>query len=113
MIWNNSRFGALENLEEEGDEEAQEEYFMMDTPDGPTCALLSGKGKRPQVQITEAQILNDKTGTNREAAMNKQKVFRAKQGDKNTDKNNRSGNQVRVIWWFEDLITETGWKRLL
>lgn len=86
---------------------------MMDTPDGPTCALLSSKGKRPQVQITEAQILNDKTGTNREAAMNKQKVFRAKQWDKNTDKNNRSGNQVRVIWWFEDLITETGWKRLL
>nr|GMC75337.1 uncharacterized protein LOC109184303 [Ipomoea batatas] len=38
----------MESLEEEGDEEAQEEYFMMDTPDGPTCALLSGKGKRPQ-----------------------------------------------------------------
>nr|GMC71589.1 uncharacterized protein LOC109158743 [Ipomoea batatas] len=73
------RFGALESLEEEGDEEAQEEYFMMDTPDGPTCALLSGKGKRPQVQITEAQILNDKTGTNREAAMNKQKRMETRQ----------------------------------
>nr|GLL46252.1 uncharacterized protein LOC109158743 [Ipomoea trifida] len=61
-IWDNSRFGVLENLEEDSEQEAQEEYNTMDRPNGPTGAGLSGKGKRPQVQITEAQITNDKSG---------------------------------------------------
>nr|GMD67143.1 uncharacterized protein LOC109158743 [Ipomoea batatas] len=47
-IWNNSRYGALENLEEHYEEEAQEELNGLDRLEGPSSALLSGKGKRPQ-----------------------------------------------------------------
>nr|GLL33579.1 uncharacterized protein LOC109158743 [Ipomoea trifida] len=65
-IWNNSRYGALENLEDESDEEAQDELTAMERPDGPTGALLSGRGKRPQVQTTEAQLRNDESRRNRE-----------------------------------------------
>nr|GME06640.1 uncharacterized protein LOC109158743 [Ipomoea batatas] len=65
-IWNNSRYGALDNLEDESDEEAQDELNAMERPDGPTGALLSGKGKRPQVQTTEAQLRNDESRRNRE-----------------------------------------------
>nr|GLL28178.1 uncharacterized protein LOC109158743 [Ipomoea trifida] len=93
-IWNNSRYGALENLDEEDDEEAQEEPYTMDRPDGPSGEVLAGKGKRPQVQITEAQLLNDRTGYSRGAAMEKQKVYREKQGDKSTSKSNNRGNQA-------------------
>nr|GMC51596.1 uncharacterized protein LOC109158743 [Ipomoea batatas] len=42
-IWNNSRFGALQNLEDETEDEAQEETNPMDRPDGPIGALLSAE----------------------------------------------------------------------
>nr|GMD97057.1 uncharacterized protein LOC109158743 [Ipomoea batatas] len=68
-IWNNSRYGALEDLEEESTEPDQAELTPGDRPDGETGAILSGKGKRPQVQITEAQLSNDKSENNRENNM--------------------------------------------
>nr|GMD01386.1 uncharacterized protein LOC109158743 [Ipomoea batatas] len=93
-IWNNSRYGALENLEEENEEEAQDEDSTRDRTEGPSGAALSGKGKRPQVQITEAQILNDNSATNRAAELGKQKETRTRQGNKQTDKNKRQINQA-------------------
>nr|GLL19123.1 uncharacterized protein LOC109158743 [Ipomoea trifida] len=93
-IWNNSRYGVLENLEEENEEEAQDEDSTRDRTEGPSGAALSGKGKRPQVQITEAQILNDNSATNRAAELGKQKETRTRQGIKQTDKNKRQINQA-------------------
>nr|GME08569.1 uncharacterized protein LOC109158743 [Ipomoea batatas]GME19424.1 uncharacterized protein LOC109158743 [Ipomoea batatas] len=90
-IWENSRFGALENLEEEIEVEIQEEHEMME---GPTGKTLAGKGKRPQVQITEAQILNDKAKTNTGNDKGKQKVYRAKEGNRRKDNNKKQGNQA-------------------
>nr|GMD04451.1 uncharacterized protein LOC109158743 [Ipomoea batatas] len=59
-ILNNSRYGVLEDLEEESTEPDQAELTPGDRPNSETGAILSGKGKRPQVQITEAQLSNDK-----------------------------------------------------
>nr|GMD17366.1 uncharacterized protein LOC109158743 [Ipomoea batatas] len=93
-VWNNTRFGALENYEEEYDEEAQEEHLQTDRPEGPTGALLAGKGKRPQVQISEAQLQNDNMRRNRENNMNKQTVFREKQKEKSAEKSRKHVNQA-------------------
>nr|GMD22626.1 uncharacterized protein LOC109158743 [Ipomoea batatas] len=93
-FWDNSRFGALENLEEELEEETQEEYVTMERPDGPTGAILAGKGKRPQVQITEAQVLNDKAKTNRVNTARRQPTYKAKEGNRSTDKSKKQVNQA-------------------
>nr|GLL30174.1 uncharacterized protein LOC109158743 [Ipomoea trifida] len=69
-------FGALENLEEEIVEGSQEEHVTMERMDGPTGAILAGKGKRPQVQITEAQVLNDKAVANKANTRGKQTMVR-------------------------------------
>nr|GLL27705.1 uncharacterized protein LOC109158743 [Ipomoea trifida] len=68
-VWDNSRFGALQNLEDETEDEAQEETNPMDRPEGLTGALSSGKGRRPQIQTTEAQIMNDKSEPRKESNM--------------------------------------------
>nr|GMD29449.1 Classical arabinogalactan protein [Ipomoea batatas] len=97
-FWDNSRFGALENLEEELEEETQEKYVMMERPDGPTGAILAGKGKRPQVQITEAQVLNDKATTaNRVNTARRQPTYKAKEGNMSTDKSKKQVNQAAEI----------------
>nr|GMC49232.1 uncharacterized protein LOC109158743 [Ipomoea batatas] len=53
------KFGALDNLDENNELEESEEDFYYERSDGPTGAILTAKGKRPQVQISEAQINND------------------------------------------------------
>nr|GMD25361.1 uncharacterized protein LOC109158743 [Ipomoea batatas] len=93
-FWDNSRFGALENLEEELEEETQEEYVTMERPDGPTGAILAGKGKRPQVHITEAQVLNDKATANRVNTARRQPTYKAKEGNRSTDKSKKQVNQA-------------------
>nr|GMC79990.1 uncharacterized protein LOC109158743 [Ipomoea batatas] len=93
-IWNNSRYGALEELEEEIDEENQEEPAPMERPDGPTGVLLSGKGKRPKIQITEAQVMNDKMVNNRANNRGRQVVYRAKEGNNRTNKGKKQTNQA-------------------
>nr|GMC97607.1 uncharacterized protein LOC109158743 [Ipomoea batatas] len=93
-VWNNTRFGALDSLEEDHDEEAQEDIFLEENPEGPSGTLLSGKGKRPQVQISEAQLLNDNMRQNKQTTMNKQKVYRAKQGEKSAEKSRKNVNQA-------------------
>nr|GMD08028.1 uncharacterized protein LOC109158743 [Ipomoea batatas] len=50
------------SLDEELEEEAQDEEPLFERPDGPTGAILLGKAKRAQVQVSEAQIVNDKSG---------------------------------------------------
>nr|GMD82700.1 uncharacterized protein LOC109158743 [Ipomoea batatas] len=93
-IWNNSRYGALENLEEDYEEEAQEELNGLDRSEGPSSALLSGKGKRPQVQITEAQVLNGNSRPNRETTVWKQRGSKERQGTRSTDKSKKHPNQA-------------------
>nr|GMC99412.1 uncharacterized protein LOC109158743 [Ipomoea batatas] len=93
-VWNNTRFGALDSLEEDYDEEAQEDIFLEENPEGPSGTLLSGKGKRPQVQISEAQLLNDNMRQNKQTTTNKQKVYRAKQGEHSAEKSRKNVNQA-------------------
>nr|GMD07778.1 uncharacterized protein LOC109158743 [Ipomoea batatas] len=93
-IWNNSRYEALENLEEESDEEAQEDLTTMERPDGPTGALLSGKGKRLQVQITEAQLRNDKSRMNREENRSSQNAKTTNEGNKSINRSRKHVNQA-------------------
>nr|GMC55483.1 uncharacterized protein LOC109158743 [Ipomoea batatas] len=93
-VWNNTRFGALDNLEEDYDEEAQEEQLTEDNLEGPIGTLLSGRGKRPQVQISEAQLLSDNMRQNKEKTTNKQRVYRAKQGDNSAEKSRKNVNQA-------------------
>nr|GME17321.1 uncharacterized protein LOC109158743 [Ipomoea batatas] len=93
-IWDNSRFGVLENLEEDSEQEAQEEYNTMDRPNGPTGAGLSGKGKRPQVQITEAQITNDKSGSNKGNNMGRTTGRHTGERSRNTEKSKKHANQA-------------------
>nr|GMD27673.1 uncharacterized protein LOC109158743 [Ipomoea batatas] len=66
--------------------------------EGLSSALLSGKGKRPQVQITEAQVLNGNSRPNRETTVWKQRGFKERQGtrstDKSTDKSKKHPNQA-------------------
>nr|GMD69200.1 uncharacterized protein LOC109158743 [Ipomoea batatas] len=93
-IWNNLRFGALENLEEETEEEAQDEITMMERPDGPTGTTLSGKGKRPQVQITEAQVRNEKSVTNKEKDLRRLTAQKATEGNRSMEKNRRQTHQA-------------------
>nr|GMC84499.1 uncharacterized protein LOC109158743 [Ipomoea batatas] len=93
-IWNNSRFGALENLEEESEDEAQEEYVTTDIPKGPTGTTLSGKGKRPQTQVTEAQISNDKTAPRRVSTTEKRPEKNTRADSRVTEGNKKQGNQA-------------------
>nr|GMD22754.1 uncharacterized protein LOC109158743 [Ipomoea batatas] len=93
-IWNNSRFGALENLEEESEDDAQEENVMTDIPEGPTGTTLSGKGKRPQTQVTEAQILNDKTAPRRVSTTEKRPEKNTRADNRVTEGNKKQGNQA-------------------
>lgn len=65
-----------------------------DRPDGETGAILSGKGKRPQVQITEAQLLNDKSENNRENNMGSNNVTKAREGNRSTVRNMKQSNQA-------------------
>nr|GMC84365.1 uncharacterized protein LOC109158743 [Ipomoea batatas] len=92
--WNNSRYGALENLEEENEDEAQEEYVMMDRPDGPTGAALSGRGKRPQTQVTEAQILNDKSVPRRGNTSEKNSEKNTRDENRSKEGNKKQGNKA-------------------
>nr|GLL16568.1 uncharacterized protein LOC109158743 [Ipomoea trifida] len=85
---------ALKNLEEDTEEEAQEEYTMMERPDGPTGAILSGKGKRPQTHTTEAQLLNDKSVHNRENAKGRQTLHKTKERSKSTKRNKKQTYQA-------------------
>nr|GMC86914.1 uncharacterized protein LOC109158743 [Ipomoea batatas] len=93
-IWDNSRFGVLENLDEDSEQEAQEEYNTMDRPDGPTGAGLSGKGKRPQVQITEAQITNDKSGSNKGNNKGRTTGRYTGESSRNMEKSKKHANQA-------------------
>nr|GMC46322.1 uncharacterized protein LOC109158743 [Ipomoea batatas] len=70
-IWNNSRYGALENLEEDTEEEAQEEYTMMERPDGPTERMLR-----------------------RENVKGRQTVHKTKERSKSTKRNKKQTNQA-------------------
>lgn len=58
-IWNNSRFGVLEDQEEADYPEAFLENQSEERADGPARPNIPGKGKRPQIQISEAQLAND------------------------------------------------------
>nr|GME19219.1 uncharacterized protein LOC109158743 [Ipomoea batatas] len=93
-IWNNSRYGALENLEDDTEDEAQEEPRETQRPDSPTGTTLSGKGKRPQTQISEAQILNDKSVPHRENTKGRQLAQSAKEGSTSTGRNTKQANQA-------------------
>nr|GLL17182.1 uncharacterized protein LOC109158743 [Ipomoea trifida] len=93
-VWDNSRFGVLENLEEESEQETQEEYNIRDRPDGPTGAGLSGRGKRPQVQVTEAQIINDKSGSNKGYTAGRTTRKQVGESSRNTERSRKHENQA-------------------
>nr|GMC80252.1 uncharacterized protein LOC109158743 [Ipomoea batatas] len=93
-IWDNSRFGALQNLEDETEDEAQEENNPMDRPNGPTGALLSGRGKRPQTQTTEAQIMNDKSEPRKENNTVKKATSTIREEGRSAEGSKRQGNQA-------------------
>lgn len=59
-IWNNSRFFALED--EDGCEDT--EILSDERVEGLAGTKLQGKGKRPHVQISEAQIIKNKMTRN-------------------------------------------------
>lgn len=88
-IWNNSRFWALENHEEETEEEIQEEFYMMDRPNGPTGAILCCKGKRPQVQVMETQILNDNSALSKGHNTKRKTMNNAWERSKSTKRSKR------------------------
>nr|GMD50178.1 uncharacterized protein LOC109158743 [Ipomoea batatas] len=93
-IWDNSRFGALQNLEDETEDEAQEENNPMDRPNGPTGALLSGRGKRPQTQTTEAQLMNDKSEPRKENNTVKKATSTIREEGRSAEGSKRQGNQA-------------------
>nr|GLL33745.1 uncharacterized protein LOC109158743 [Ipomoea trifida] len=120
-VWDNSRFAALQNLDEEAEDEAQEEDYLMNKPDGPTGTSLSGKGKRPQTQITEAQVLNDKSETRNGRNMEKKTMSNTREGSRGAEGSKRQGNQAAeteshtVVRGFENgsrvvrtMVTEEG-----
>nr|GLL44513.1 uncharacterized protein LOC109158743 [Ipomoea trifida] len=93
-VWDNSRFGALQNLDEESEDEAQEESALADKPDGPTGVMLSSKGKRPQTQTTEAQLQNDKSEPRRGNNTEKGTTSKLMEGSKGKEGSKRQGNQA-------------------
>nr|GLL30163.1 uncharacterized protein LOC109158743 [Ipomoea trifida] len=93
-IWNNSMYGVLENMDEENEEINQEEFAMTGRPDGPTGGALAGKGKRPQIQTTEAQILNDKSMNTRENTMGSQNAQKDREGNQSTLRNKNQTNRA-------------------
>nr|GMD98292.1 uncharacterized protein LOC109158743 [Ipomoea batatas] len=93
-IWNNSRYGALEDLEESNEGEIQDEEDQYERPNGPTGTILSGKGKKPQVQITEAQISNDKRTYNKKTATWSKTVNNGGEGSSSTEKTKRNSRQA-------------------
>nr|GMD66076.1 uncharacterized protein LOC109158743 [Ipomoea batatas] len=92
-IWNNSRYGVLDNLEE--DEETNEEDFTeMNGTDGSTGTTLAGRGKRAQIQTTEAQITNDKSANDRGNTKGGQNVQKDREGTRGTVRTNKQINQA-------------------
>nr|GMC99957.1 uncharacterized protein LOC109158743 [Ipomoea batatas] len=56
-VWDNSRFAALQNLDEEAEDEVQEEDHLMNKPDGPTGTRSRGAegSKRQGNQAAETE----------------------------------------------------------
>nr|GME05214.1 Epidermin biosynthesis protein like [Ipomoea batatas] len=94
---NNSRFGALEDLDEEAEEETHNEEPLFERPDGPTGAILSGKGKRAQLQVLEAQIANDKLGQQKKANNSKGSTSYKEKGPSTVERSRRSSKQLAEI----------------
>nr|GMD63670.1 uncharacterized protein LOC109158743 [Ipomoea batatas] len=96
-VWNNSRFGALEDLYEEVEEETHNEEPLFERSDGPTGAILSRKGKRAQVQVLEAQIANDKLGQPKKANNSKGSTSYKDKGPSTVQRSKRSSKQLAEI----------------
>nr|GMD60215.1 uncharacterized protein LOC109158743 [Ipomoea batatas] len=93
-IWNNSRYGVLDNLEEENEETNEEDFTEMDGTDGSTGTTLAGRGKRAQIHTTEAQITNDKSANNRGNTKGGQNVQKDREGTRGTVRTNKQINQA-------------------
>nr|GMD36945.1 uncharacterized protein LOC109158743 [Ipomoea batatas] len=93
-ISNNSRYGVLENLEEEDEETNEDEAAVMGRTENSTSTVLAGKGKRAQIQVTEAQIMNDKAKTTREDNKGSQNESREREGKKSTLRNKAQTNRA-------------------
>nr|GMD28177.1 uncharacterized protein LOC109158743 [Ipomoea batatas] len=66
----------------------------MDRPDDPTGAALSGRGKRPQTQVTVAQILNDKSMPKRRNASEKNSEKNTRDENRSKEENKKQGNKA-------------------
>nr|GMD86817.1 uncharacterized protein LOC109158743 [Ipomoea batatas] len=88
-IWDNSRFGVLENLEEDSEQEAQEEYNTMDRPNGPIGAGTTGRHTGERSRNTE----KSKKHANQAADMDSHTVVRGYE----------NGNRVETT-----VVTEEG-----